>query len=441
MPHSQVDEPLEVTLLREFSQQGTTSFHETRVREIIKTWVQEGPSGTGESVELSELKGNLVFTYTGRPSNDLPAVAFAAHMDHPGFLVLEPSRYAEFGVETPQSGDPRKEYVLAKVMGGMSKDIVGARLDFYDKGKGYFTDCGTIREVVLGKNERPDLVWIEKRLTTRLSTDRNGVIANFNFSPFPKSPNPFEIVDGVIKAPILDDLAGCAAIMAAFSKIVEAHLEVNVYAVFHWGEELGFLGAHQVAMSGILPKDTFVYSVDTSSHVKPGKDPGSVVSTGIELGKGAVIRSGDRISPNYSWQALQLLRSAGENLDGLRQMHGRSEATQDAYANAGSCEATAYLIHGYRAAAIALPLRYWHNNVVGEPTEADPRGACREEIAVSDLQDARSLMYQTAVAIPGSNRLRELEPAWRRETYNLSPLQQELKTEGPRDVLRLSAQF
>jgi hypothetical protein len=82
-----------------------------------------------------------------------------------------------------------------------------------------------------------------------------------------------------------DDLIGCAAIVATVRDLVVARAPASVYGVFTRAEEVGFIGAIQLAKSKQLPQDVTVVSLETSAELPPAK-----------IGAGPIVRVGDRTS-------------------------------------------------------------------------------------------------------------------------------------------------
>ena len=92
----------------------------------------------------------------------------------------------------------------------------------------------------------------------------------------------FELDGDLIRLRAADDLAGCAAILAALGELAISPPPGDVYGVFTRAEEVGLVGARLLAEAGSLPEDTLIVSVE-SSRVLPG----------AEQGGGPVIRVGD----------------------------------------------------------------------------------------------------------------------------------------------------
>src|SRR5260370_14136308 len=82
-----------------------------------------------------------------------------------------------------------------------------------------------------------------------------------------------------------DDLIGCATIVASLRTLSESAFAGCVAGVFTRAEEVGFIGAIQLAKSKLLPPDTTIVSLEASSEIPPAK-----------MGEGPIIRVGDRSS-------------------------------------------------------------------------------------------------------------------------------------------------
>lgn len=139
---------------------------------------------------------------------------------------------------------------------------------------------------------------------------------------------------------VCDDLVGCAAIVALFSELERLGVPGACYGIFTRAEEVGFVGAVHLAKSGRLPEGICFVSLETSSP------RGSA-----EMGKGPVVRVGDRLSVFDDEATAQLLEAAEA---------GRVEV-QRALLDGGACEATAMNLFGIRATGISVLLGNYHN--------------------------------------------------------------------------------
>ena len=151
----------------------------------------------------------------------------------------------------------------------------------------------------------------------------------------------FELRGGRIRSRACDDLVGCACIVATLRELEATGAECSAWGLFTRAEEVGFIGAIELAKSGVLSKSVTVISLETSS-VKGGP---------VKLGGGPIIRVGDRTSifDPAATQQLQDVAKAAEIPHQRALMQG------------GTCEATAYRLYGYRTAAMCIALGNYHN--------------------------------------------------------------------------------
>ena len=150
-----------------------------------------------------------------------------------------------------------------------------------------------------------------------------------------------EVRSGRIRSRACDDLIGCTAIVAALRELENSGAECSAWGLFTRAEEVGFVGAIELAKSARLPKSVTVVSLETSS-VKGGP---------VKIGGGPIIRVGDRTSVFDSAATAQLQAAA----------KGAGIAHQRALMQGGTCEATAYALYGYRTAAMCVALGNYHN--------------------------------------------------------------------------------
>lgn len=152
----------------------------------------------------------------------------------------------------------------------------------------------------------------------------------------------FEFKDGLIHSRACDDLLGCAEIICLFRELEAAKANVHCLGLFTRAEEVGFWGAIQLARSGILPKNITVFSLETSTP-----------RGGAEIGRGPIVRVGDRLSIFDSGETLRMMNVAAAN--GI--------PVQRCLLDGGSCEASAYQVYGYRSVAASIALGNYHNCV------------------------------------------------------------------------------
>jgi len=257
-------------VVRALLEQPTAPFHEDAVRDAIVTQLQECAHVRIEH----DGYGNMIARYQ-RGSRRRPCWAFAAHMDHPGWV--------------------------------RSKD-------------GDWRFLGSVAERFL-------------------INPRKREFGDFAMWDLPA----FELRNGQIHSRACDDLLGCAEIICLFRELEAAEADVHCLGLFTRAEEVGFWGAIQLARSGILPKSIRVFSLETSTP-----------RGGAELGRGPIVRVGDRLSIFDSGETARVMNLAAEN--GI--------PVQRCLLDGGACEASAYQLYGYRSIAASIALGNYHNCAV-----------------------------------------------------------------------------
>jgi putative aminopeptidase FrvX len=271
-------------ILRHIVSRPTAPFHEHAVAEAILGFLKELPH-----VKVrSDKYGSLVATYErsdSRSRSSAPQFAFAAHMDHPGWVRVH-----------EQELGPAVKFAEAK-----------HPLQF--------------------------LGWVPE---TYLKDPAVRVYGRFAMWDLPE----FQLKDDLIHARACDDLIGCAAIVAMFLELEESGAECTCLGLFTRAEEVGLVGAMKLAGSGMIPEDVTIISLETSAERPPAK-----------MGDGPILRVGDKSSifDPAATAALGQIASEGHI------------AVQRCLMPGGTCEATAYQVAGYRAAALCVALGNYHN--------------------------------------------------------------------------------
>jgi len=203
-------------VLRHIVSRPTAPFHEQAVAEAILGFLKELPH-----VEVrADKHGNLIARYErggahGNPAE--PRFAFAAHMDHPGWVR------AEHGAPPcPVALLPGEKHPM-QFLGGVPEAYLQ-----HPKVRGY------------GRFAMWDL-------------------------------EEFRLADGLIHARACDDLIGCAVIVATFMELEETGAEGACIGLFSRAEEVGFVGALKLASSGLLPEEVTIISLETSAERPPAK--------------------------------------------------------------------------------------------------------------------------------------------------------------------------
>ncbi len=312
---------------------------------------------------FSDEFGNLIAHYQNSGGKD-PPIAFVAHMDHPGFEVVE-------------ACDDRP---VAVALGGVPVASLARPADVL---------------VLLPDGRRV------RALTSPLDEDGRRVRIELaeDVEIVPPVPVVFDLpdfeLDGCfIRARALDDLAGCAASLAAIERLVTSEARANVYAVFTRAEEGGLYGARLMAEARTLPLDTLVVSIESSPLIP-----------GVEQGAGPVIRTGDALY-TFDAEAEQVLIVARESI----RERDPGFKCQRQLMSGGVCEGTAFAVWGYRATGMAFPLGNYHNATTNIRDPESGIGA--EFIRVEDFLGGVELLAEAAVSVskrhssPGRQRVR-----------------------------------
>jgi putative aminopeptidase FrvX len=256
-----------LSVVRALVEQPTAPFHEEAVRDAIVAQLRECPHVKIEH----DAYGNMIARYR-RGTRTRPQWAFAAHMDHPGWL-------------RGKNGDWRF--------------------------------LGSVAERFLANPRRREF-------------------GDFAMWDLPA----FELKDGQIHSRACDDLLGCAEIICLFRELEAAKADVSCLGIFTRAEEVGFWGAIQLSRAGTLPKDITVFSLETSTP-----------RGGAEIGRGPIVRVGDRLSIFDSGETARVITIAAAN----------NIPVQRCLLDGGACEASAYQLYGYQSVAASIGLGNYHN--------------------------------------------------------------------------------
>ena len=332
----------------------TPFFEQGPARFIMEALERLGVAGRRDAF------GNLIVHYQNTADEPRPPIALVAHMDHPGFEVV----------------DAPGESLTARAMGG----VPAASL------------VKPVPVLVLARDGRRLPGIASPHLGSAPPKDRTGDrLVNVRLeSPVEVEPPAMVVFDlpdfdldgETIRMRAVDDLVGCAAVLAALERAVERAGPADVYGVFTRAEEVGLYGARLVAAAGTLPRGTVVVSVESSAVVP-----------GVAQGEGPIIRTGDAAS-TFSAGAEQTLAAAR---DALRRRNPEFKA-QRQLMSGGVCEGTAFAVYGYDVTGVAFPLANYHNATTRIPDTEGGVGA--EYIHLSDFLGGVDLLGE-AVANAG----------------------------------------
>ncbi|MXY44130.1 MAG: M20/M25/M40 family metallo-hydrolase [Dehalococcoidia bacterium] len=328
--------------------------------ELPAQYITEALRGVGVDYQLDDF-GNIVAHVPSTAESSGPPVAFVAHMDHPGFEV----------VEIDGTG------AVARAMGGVPAASLTKPVPVF-----VLAPDGTRIPGVTEPHE--DTVDPNDRASDRLVRVRLDTLVDLE----PPLPLVFDLADfkldgDMIRMRAVDDLAGCAAILAALERVAANGSATDVYGVFTRAEEGGLFGARLMAEAATLPKETAIVSVESSS-----------VIPGVAQGEGPVIRTGDALT-TFDSEAESVLTAAVVSIRG-REPEFKA---QRQLMSGGVCEATAFSSAGYAVTGVAFPLGNYHNATTTIP---DAEGGVAEEyIRVADYLGGVELLAEAAMQSGG----------------------------------------
>lgn len=316
----------------------SVSGHETAVVAWVTRWAGRRPD-----LNLTvDSGGNLLIVQKGSKKAD-PVIA-VAHMDHPGFLATAADgREVEF--EFRGGVDP--EYFRDAPV-AFSRGILGVVIDYDGE-----SQTGTIEASKEGVEVGDIAMW---DLQVREATgDR-------------------------FFAPACDDLAGVAAALAALDRARGDDGLRHFGVLLTRAEEIGLVGAIHAAKEGSFPKGSRLLSIETSraSQYSP-------------IGSGPIVRVGDAVTVFDADLTNRISRGAARA--GLR--------FQRKLMDGGGCEATAFVVYGYKATGLCLALGNWHNRGNLDEFEAGTGQPVPmlEEISLSDFHGLVDLLLVACSAV------------------------------------------
>lgn len=300
--------------------------------------------------------GNLYVAYH---KGEAEPIAFTAHMDHPGFEVLD-------GGTRPR----------AQFLGGVAaENMAGTPVLCYPQDAENASSASP-PEPVPGRIVRTTTQPVQgRRPEIFLELDCERPVAPGDFGVF--DVPAFEIDGGTLRARALDNLLSCVLVLATLATLKRRNVAADVVGVFTRAEEVGFVGAGGVLRSLHLGSERPLVVLETSKEM-----------AGVRMGSGPVLRVGDRMTcfdPSMDlWLAARAAEIGAHEPDFLYQR---------ALMTGGACEASLYVLHGRRTGAIAIALGNYHNMTA-------EGGIGAEYLSLADFENALLLLEHLAANGP-----------------------------------------
>jgi len=286
-----------------------------------------------------------------------PVRVFIAHLDHPGFHGMEWKSDTELEVRW-HGGSPTQHIEAAKVW---LADATGPRgearvLSAQMLTSGRAIETATIKVAPQLRASVPDAKKLYGGFAFRAPVWRDG---------------------DLYYTKAADDLVGSFAILSlaldTFGKGKKP--KVPFLGLLTRAEEVGFIGAIGHFELGWLKKSNVLCVSLETSRALPG----------AEIGKGPVVRLGDR-STVFDSASLKIFTQLAQ--ESLPERH------QKRIMDGGTCEATAATAYGLPSVGISVPLGNYHNQgFEGGPDSAGALGPSPEFVNAQDVQGLIELCH------------------------------------------------
>jgi endoglucanase len=287
---------------------------------------------------------------------------FVAHMDHPGFHGTEWTKDGD--LEFKWHGGSPTEYLIGSKVWIASRDAFRA--------EAVVTEAELIpskKAILSGKVRIEDAV--ARRDAQRLYPKADQLFGGFGFRDTVWQEGH------LIYSKAADDLVGCVAIvtLALEAQKKSKKTQAPFLGILTRAEEVGFIGAIAHFELGWLKRSQrplLCVSLETSRALP-----------GAEIGKGPIVRLGDRgnvFDPGY----LRVFSDLAE-----KTLPGRH---QRRIMDGGSCEASAAIAYDIRPIGISVPLGNYHNqSFEGGPDSRGALGPAPEFVHLGDVEGLLTL--------------------------------------------------
>jgi len=306
----------------------TASFHEHAVMQFVRSF-----ASFYKLPIQRDRSGNLKITY--RSGSVRTPTTFVAHMDHPGFEVV-------------QGGNKK---VRVRLLGGVNpKQFLGSKILIC-------SEEGLIPGRVTRKIKK------DFEVAVRISVARG----DFGYFDFPGCL----FRSGKICSKGLDNVNSVSALLELLRTLKQKKMKAHVVCLFTRAEEVGFIGAMSAIENNFVPRNGPIIVMETSS-AKGGR---------VQVGGGPVLRVGDKMSVFTPGMDLWLHKTAQD-----LQKKKKDFLFQRALMAGGSTEASIFLLKGFVVGSLAFPLENYHNQGKTRPA--------MEIISQKDYADMQRLLVE-----------------------------------------------
>lgn len=334
--------------------QPTAPFKEMHVGSIIENELKQN-----RVPFFRDPVGNLVLGVSSKKEylrlvsqkTDEPLRIFIAHMDHPGFHGIEWINPSQLKIKW-HGGAPTQHLENAPVWLADDQGLLGE---------------GHLTQVQLASSGRTiDSAHIEVSPSDRRDAPAQEIFGGFRFRA------PYWIEGNLIYTKAADDLVGTFAICSVATELFlkgRNKKGAPFIGLLTRAEEVGFIGAiahFELGWHKKAKRPLLAVSLETSRTLP-----------GAEVGKGPVVRLGDRYTV-FDAGYLRVFSDLAQKI--LPDRHQRRVM------DGGTCEATAAQVYGLKTVGISVPLGNYHNqSFEGGPDSAGPMGPAPEFVHLQDI--------------------------------------------------------
>lgn len=360
LPHSEILDHLLALPTAPFREQAVMSFYESLCLEFGVPYFFDkvGNLVLGTS-SLSDYKKIL------NTREKEPVRVFIAHTDHPGFHGVKWASTTELEIFW-HGGSPTHFLENASVWVSDSS---------YSQTQGRLT---RVKMTATGKAMESAVIVFDHEPKQLLTQNAKTLFGAFQF----QNTHWIDGSSRLLYTKAADDLIGTFAIfsqaLAQFKsgKKKNSKLKSAFIGVLTRAEEVGWVGFLEHLSLGVLQKakrPVICVSLETSRQLP-----------GAEIGKGPIVRLGDRATIFDAGATLVFANEVAAKV--LPNMH------QKRVMDGGSCEATPAMAYGLTTIAISIPLGNYHNQCFeGGPEAAGPNGPAPEFVHIDDLKGMLAL--------------------------------------------------
>ncbi len=385
-------ENLREKLLHRILTQPTSPFREARVIATILDILKS------ESVpHFVDPVGNIIIGVSSEieyldlvqmPSTE-PVRVFIAHMDHPGFHGVQWKSPTELAIQW-HGGSP-------------TQHLEGAKVWLSDR-TGWSTE-GKMSQACLHPSGRAidsALIILEDSEVSQKLTDPTQIYGGFGFR------SPWWQEGELIYTKAADDLVGSFAVVSLAIDLWKVKSNPPPFiGLLTRAEEVGFIGAighFELNWLQRAKRPVLCVSLEASRTLP-----------GAEMGKGPVVRLGDKFTV-FDSGALKIFSELAQTR--LPDQH------QKRIMDGGTCEASAATVYGFPSIGISVPLGNYHNqSFEGGPDSAPRLGPAPEFVHRQDIVGLIQLCHSLMTpSLNWKNPWQKKLEEFRREFNGYKPL-------------------